>query len=296
MIMTDRRKDIAELVRKSSPTGAAVHTPAIMGEADAERKKKRRRALAKLLARRSEDDTLTLEKRLTKADDADAGRYVGRLLLNAEQLTAWWHLVARPGMPYDLDANPHLTVVYSRTEFDWTPDPGYVVITPEQIKGVGLLGPKNALVLFLDSPILQSRYAAALAAGATSDYGEYKPHMTLCYLGAEYDPQLGGYQADQIERPAMPLVFDRELSSPRGVDVFEAVKAPDWYQQARGVTKEQPVHVTVNMPPMPAPVIHTHVNVEAQKRAGAAKITRGPDGQSRVEFTDEPAAPTHHQG
>jgi hypothetical protein len=144
--------------------------------------------------------------------------------------------------------------------------PQLVVHPPEQILGAGLLGPKNALVLFLDSPILESRWAAANEAGATWDHDGYHPHMTIAYLGAAGDGWTDRARGP-LPLPDFPLVFGPELSSPRGLDVFEAVKAPEWYQDARGVSKAahpRPVHVTVNMPyAQPAPQVN--VTVEAPK-------------------------------
>lgn len=233
----DRRKALAELVRKSSPTGNAVHVPAVMGEDEAERKKKRRRQLAKMLAGVGEEDyTLTLAKRMAIAKADDAGQYVGRLLVNADLLAVWWAGVRHWSEPEAIDPNPHLTVAYSSADFPWMIDRSWIFIPPEQIKGVGLLGPKNALVLFLDSPILESRWAATVEAGASWDYDGYKPHITVCYLGAGYDSTTWrDTNGAKVKLPDFPLVFGPELSSPRGVDVFEAVKAPSWYQDHKGV-------------------------------------------------------------
>jgi hypothetical protein len=81
-----------------------VHVPAVMGEDEAERKKKRRAALGKLLARRGEDSyTLDLDKRMAIAKADDPGRYVGRMLVNADLLAAWWAAVRHDSEPEAID-------------------------------------------------------------------------------------------------------------------------------------------------------------------------------------------------
>lgn len=156
-----------------------------------------------------------------RPDDApDPGTYVGRALLNTKQLSAWWDSVRKDGEP-DLDENPHLTVVYSRASFATDLDPSHVVIHPPQMR-FGVLGKDNAVVVHLDSPILQSRYETMQSAGATSDFPGYKPHMTLFYLGSGYDAT--DWRDGPDKQPAVPpfsLVFGPEVSGPLSSDVFD---------------------------------------------------------------------------
>lgn len=226
--MTIRHRAAALLSRlpilKGNPTGSSLHVPAPMGETDDEKKKRRARAAAAALG-------------YNAVEKADSAQYIGRQVLNAGHLAAWWSSVAPENASRVCDPNPHITVAYSSTEFEWVIDRSLVVIQPEAFDGLGLLGPDNAVVLFLNSPLLESRWQAMRDAGGSWSYDGYKPHVTLCYLGAEYDQKLGAYQADQIVQPDFPIVLGPELMAKGGTDVFEAVKAPQWYQDAKGVTK-----------------------------------------------------------
>lgn len=292
--MTPTRARVAALLRetdilKGNPTGGTLHVPAPLGvESDDDKKKRRARAAAALgYTTKNDDDTLTLARRIAKGEDS--AQYIGRQVINADQLRVWWELEAMTGAARTLDPNPHITVAYSKKEFTWSIDRSWVVIHPEQFDGIGLLGPDNAVVLFLKSPLLESRWQGTRDAGATWSYNGYRPHVTMCYLGADYDPQLGGYSADQMVQPPFPIILGPELMATGGVDVFEAVKAPEWYQVANGVTKhdEGRIHVTVNVA-QPAITVPVEVNnVIEQRKNDRAKITRDPlTGGGVVEFTD----------
>jgi hypothetical protein len=273
------RKRVADLlIGKDTPTGSSLHVPAPMGNNDDEKKKKeRRRNIATALG-------------VTKADAV--GQYVGRLALNVDQLNDWWQRNRKDREPFLLDPNPHITVAFSRVQFPWSIDRTILAITPDDTQDIGLLGPKNAVVLFLHSPILDSRWQAARDAGATWDYNGYRPHLTLFYLGADADVTT----FRKIVPPDFPIILGQELQSTTDLDVFEAVKAPEWYQAARGVRKDQPVHVTVNVAPpavtiAPAAAPHVNVTVEAAPQAGrrVGKISTNAEGQRVVEITDAPA-------
>ncbi len=222
------KKRAAELLArysKSNPTGSAVHVPAPMGEpAETEEEKKKRRQRAAVVL--GYDGAPV-------AKAPDSAQYIGRSVLNADQLAAWWAQTAAAigDTPTACDPNPHITVAFSQKEFDWEIDRSLVVIQPDAFVGLGLLGPDKAVVLFLDSPLLESRWQATKDAGATWDFDGYKPHVTLCYLGADADVET--FRDGPL--PDFPIVLGPELMAKGGAGVFEAVKAPDWYQTANGV-------------------------------------------------------------
>lgn len=158
--------------------------------------------------------------------DSDPGLYVGRPLLNAGQLATWWRSVKDPSEP-DLDANPHVTVAYSKVTFPWTNDLKPVVIQPTDIKGFGVLGKDRAVVLFLDSSRLEQRWQETVNAGAQWSYPDYHPHMTLFFLDSNYDQSASVPRAWHNDDPAhypplpdFPLIFGPELSSTLGDDCY----------------------------------------------------------------------------
>lgn len=127
-----------------------------------------------------------LVSRMTQAaPPAPGGVYVHRRVLNRADLVAW---AQAQGLAQPLDEDTHVTVVYSQTPSTTPPDPSVVVLGPDVWKAVGRLGPNHAVVLHLAAPLLQSRYAAWVAGGATSPYAAYQPHVTLYSLGADADP------------------------------------------------------------------------------------------------------------
>lgn len=74
----------------------------------------------------------------------------------------------------------HSTICYSRVDVPYFPDE-----TPKVIgKSKGLLifnNDKRALVLTIDSPYLVSKHELTKELGATYDYPDYIPHVTLSY-------------------------------------------------------------------------------------------------------------------
>jgi hypothetical protein len=66
---------------------------------------------------------------------------------------------------------------------------------------------KNILVLKYDSPVLQKRWRKARGMGATWDYPEFKPHITLSY-------DIGDLDISTLEVPTFSLVVDKEYSEP----------------------------------------------------------------------------------
>jgi len=74
----------------------------------------------------------------------------------------------------------HTTLAYSRRELPLTKGTVSYVVEGEA-KGLEIFhdGDKNTLVLLLDSIILHKLFKLYCSMGATYDYDEYKPHITL---------------------------------------------------------------------------------------------------------------------
>ncbi len=90
--------------------------------------------------------------------------------------------VPNPTMPHDF----HCTVVASRTPIEWTP-----ISTRTSAVPIGWEmfdhGEQKALVLLLANEHLTGRHYEARMLGATWDFDEYRPHVTLSYDAADFD-------------------------------------------------------------------------------------------------------------
>ena len=80
----------------------------------------------------------------------------------------------------------HSTICYSRKFVNYKPETNRKLIGYTKALDVFEHNGKRALVLLLDSDYLHSRHEYANALGATYDFPDYKPHVTLSYdLGAQ---------------------------------------------------------------------------------------------------------------
>lgn len=112
--------------------------------------------------------------------------YVRRNVLNAEQLIEW---AKAQGFPTTLPPEEmHVTIAYSRTPIDWMRiGEAYeeaVRIPPGGPRVVEPLGPKGAVVLFISSSALTWRHEEIRRAGASWDWPDYSPHISITYNGA----------------------------------------------------------------------------------------------------------------
>lgn len=146
------------------------------------------------------------------------GMYVGRRVLNAERLQAWWEQNRSDVDPVDLDPNLHVSVIHSETEPKLAAD--QYGATAQAVR-IGVLGHENAVVLFLVSQELHDRYEAYHDAGASSDYDAYLPHVTLFYLGDGYDGERWLRETPKfLTLPQFPILFGPELQGGLDKDVF----------------------------------------------------------------------------
>lgn len=110
----------------------------------------------------------------------------------------------------------HTTVVYSRKPFGVKF--GDVPLTPLAVlttkaTGYELFNTQDGgkcLVLKLDSPFLTSLHNAYIGAGASYDYDEYKPHITLCY---NFTGELGA-----LPLPDFDIQYDKLEIKPLDTD------------------------------------------------------------------------------
>lgn len=122
------------------------------------------------------------------SDMVPAPLYVRRDVLNAREILEW---ARAQGIPELMPASElHVTVLYSKNPVDW-----FKMGTSWQDKvEVGAGGPRalevfgaDALVLRFASDDLRWRHEGMIENGATSDYPEYSPHITISYGAADLD-------------------------------------------------------------------------------------------------------------
>ena len=112
--------------------------------------------------------------------------YVQRKLLNAEEFIAW---AKGQGFDATLAADDlHVTVAYSRAAVDWmkvgeswSGKDGELVVEPGGARLVEPLGDSGAVVLLFNSSQLAWRHEEIRRAGASWDYLEYQPHVTITW-------------------------------------------------------------------------------------------------------------------
>lgn len=114
--------------------------------------------------------------------------YVSRKLLNAAELIAW---AKGQGFATTTPADEmHVTIAFSRALVDWmkaggdawTGDTdGKLTVAPGGPRIVERLGDKGAVVLFFASSSLGWRHEEIKRAGASFDFDEYQPHVTITY-------------------------------------------------------------------------------------------------------------------
>lgn len=138
--------------------------------------------------------------------------YVYRRLLNARELIAW---AQEQGFRSTLPAQDmHVTIAYSRTPINWFSVPGLygspqgdLTVPPGGARMVDRLGDQGAVVLHFTSDDLSWRNQNIREAGASWDFPEYLPHVTLTYAGGDIDlSAVAAYQG--------PLHFGPEIFEP----------------------------------------------------------------------------------
>lgn len=137
--------------------------------------------------------------------------YVSRKLKNADDLIAW---AKGQGFAKTVPTDElHVTIAFSRTPVDWMKcgagwtgqnNNGDIVVEPGGARLVEPLGDKGAIVLLFNSAELSWRNRDIVNAGASWDWPDYQPHVTITYEGA-------GVDLDKVEPYRGKLVFGPEI-------------------------------------------------------------------------------------
>lgn len=125
------------------------------------------------------------------SDAAPRPLYVMRRVLNADEIQAW---MTEQGLG-KLQPEPHVTIAFSRTPVDWLKmgtswadkdgdGTGKLEITAGGPRLVEPLGDRTAVLMF-SSTDLQWRHREMVEAGASWDFDDYTPHISL--TGEEVD-------------------------------------------------------------------------------------------------------------
>jgi phage gp29-like protein len=139
--------------------------------------------------------------------------YVHRRLKNAKALIAW---AKKQGFGSTVPpSDMHVTVCYSKRPVDWFgmghawsgAADGSLTVPPGGPRQVHRFD-KGAVVLLFASPELQWRHEEMVEKGASHDFADYRPHVTITYDAAGVDP-------DKVEPYDGELVF--------GPEIFEAL-------------------------------------------------------------------------
>ncbi len=173
--------------------------------------------------------------KLVANDAAPRTLYVSRRLVNTAEVIAW---AKGQGFKSTLPAEDlHVTVTFSRAAVDWMKmgdnwsgdAKGSITIPPGGPRLVEPLGDKGAVVLLFASSDLQWRHAAMIEAGASWDYPEYQPHLTLTYDAGDMDlSKVEPYRGELVFGPERFEELDEDWAAkvvedgglPGGADPF----------------------------------------------------------------------------
>jgi len=120
-------------------------------------------------------------------DAAPRPLYVQRKVLNGDEILAW---AKAQGFEKTVQADElHVTIAYSRQALDWMKvgndwggkQDGTLTVAPGGARLVEPLGDEGAVVLLFNSSELSWRHVQIIEAGASWDFEEYQPHITITY-------------------------------------------------------------------------------------------------------------------
>lgn len=155
---------------------------------------------------------------------ADAARplYVRRPLLNTREFLAWAIL---QGFDETLKAEDlHVTVAFSKASVDWDQFKGRenIAVAFQGQRTVEALGDKGAVCLCFESAELAERHRTFEDGGASWDWPQYRPHVTITYFGA-------GVDLAKVTPYDGPLEF--------GPEIFEEID-PNWADRVKGIAQD----------------------------------------------------------
>lgn len=182
-------------------------------------------AIAKIAANENAINRLSQRRAITPAQAQDMltdarprSLYVRRNLLNGGAFLEW---AKAQGFESTVPADDlHVTVLFSRAHVDWLKmgspweqnDKGELRVPPGGARVVEPLGDKGAIVLLFNSSALAWRHEDMVKNGASHDFSDYQPHVTITYAGSDVD-------LEAVEPYRGELVF--------GPEIFEEVD-DDW--------------------------------------------------------------------
>lgn len=145
------------------------------------------------------------------ADAAPRTLYVSRKLLNGAEFIAW---AKGQGFVTTTPVDElHVTICFSRTPVDWLKmgstwsedDKGRLTVKPGGARLVERLGDKGAVVLLFASSELSWRHEEMKRNGASFDFDEYQPHVTITYQVPD------GLDLAKVEPYRGQLIFGPEI-------------------------------------------------------------------------------------
>lgn len=130
----------------------------------------------------------TNQPRLVANDARPRSLYVSRNVVNSDEIKAW---AKTQGFASTVD-DMHVTIAMTWAALDWMKLPsawgeGEMTVQAGGARIVEPLGGKGAVVLLFGSSELSWRHGDLKHAGATWDFPDYQPHVTLTYKGAGMD-------------------------------------------------------------------------------------------------------------
>lgn len=156
---------------------------------------------------KEEEDATMPPDRKAAGDAKPRTLYVHRKVLNGDEILAW---AREQGFTSTLPASDlHVTIAFSRAKVDWM----RMGSTWEDEVTIPPGGPRlverfdgGAVVLLFASNMLSWRHDEMVDRGASWDWPEYQPHITISYNGAPAD--LDGIEAYQGRIVLGPEVFE----------------------------------------------------------------------------------------
>ena len=145
------------------------------------------------------------------SNEKNVGGYVSVKVLNYQQLAEWY---SKQGLTTIDPTELHCTIAYSRRLFQREPNLVEIIVS-NSYPQLEPLGDEGCVVLKLKSKELEKRFQECIEAGATYDYENYIPHITIAvgvtedlskYKSPDFDIILG---LETIEKLDIEYSYDK---------------------------------------------------------------------------------------
>jgi hypothetical protein len=215
------------------------------------------------------DNVVPIKKKAVGAQDMfqDAKprtAYVRRDLLNAGDFITW---AKSQGFDTTLAADDlHVTILYSKASVDWMTmgspwgsERGELRVQPGGPRVVEALGDKGAVGLLFQCDELKWRHEQMVRDGASHDFPEYQPHVTITWDAGDLDlSTVEPYQGELLFGPEIWEEIDAEFDPSQLKEDSRAV-----LDAVTGVLEKQGKLVSDAMraalESQPAPVVNVHL-------------------------------------